>query len=178
MENDITEELWQEIENLTGKTDDNQSIELSKTRIPKCSTSEYETRVTEVIDMLTHFETQPAIRKFLGEKYGLQPISCKIYIDEANHRIIDNIPGTKEILGKHIEIYKRIIKRNENDDARTSLIAMNSLEKLLHMHQPEIQLNQQTNNISFEGIDIQDIMEYLKSLKDDKSESPDKLEAK
>jgi len=131
----------------------------------RCSPSEYETRIAEVTDMLLHFESQATIRKFLVDKYGLKLNSCKQYIDEANHAIIANIPTAKQIIGKHIEVYNRIAKKSEADDARTSLLAMNALEKLLHLHQPELQVNNNTLNLNLEGLNTEEVLEYLKALK-------------
>ena len=145
-----------------------QPIEESQDRLPKCSPAEKETRINEVVDLMCKFHTYGEICRFLQDKYGLSRKGSEIYLKEGKEILMKTIPEPKEIIGKHIKAYERIIKRNEETDPRTSMIGMVNIEKLLKLHNPDVQVNQQFNTLNLEGVDIQSIMEAINALKEKK----------
>jgi len=148
------------------------SEELQTTRdyTPKCNAAEKEVRINETVEMLCNFHSYGEICKFLQDKYGIARKTAECYLQEAREIVIATIPKGQEIVGKHVRFYERVIKKNEETDVRSALIASVNLEKLLHLHNPELQVNQQFNTLNLEGVDIQQLMEVIKGLREEKQE--------
>jgi hypothetical protein len=138
--------------------------------IPKCNAYEKEIRINETVEMLCGFHSYGEICKFLQDKYGIARKTAEGYLQEAREIVISTIPQGQEIVGKHVRFYERVIKKNEDQDVRSALIASANLEKLMKLHNPEIQVNQQFNTINLEGVDIHDVIEAIKMLKEKKEE--------
>jgi hypothetical protein len=155
---------------MTQELNNNQELEPIKEYTPKCNAAEKEIRINETVEKLCAFHSYGEICKFLQEKYGIARKTAESYLQEAREIVISTIPQGREIVGKHVKFYERTIRRNEGVDDRTALIASEKLEKLLHLHNPETQINQQFNTLNLEGIDIQELMEVIKNLREEKQE--------
>jgi hypothetical protein len=134
-------------------------------RLPKCSAIEKEMRLNEVVEMYGELKSYGEIQKFLMEKYGLTKKSTEPYLREGRELLLKSIPDAKEIVAKHIRKYTKIARSNEETDVRSTMIALVNIEKLLKLHNPETQINQQFNTLNLEGVDIQSIMETIRALK-------------
>lgn len=140
-------------------------IENQHERLPKCSDAEKEMRIAEVVDLYGQLKTYKEIQNFLMEKYGLTRKSTEPYLRQGKEELIKSIPDAKEIIARHIKKYTSIAVKNEDQDVRSSMIAMVNIEKLLHLHNPETQINQQFNSLNLEGVDLQSIMDAIKAVK-------------
>jgi hypothetical protein len=147
-----------------------EELEPIKEYTPKCNAAEKEIRINETVEMLCSFHSYGEICKFLQDKYGIARKTAECYLQEAREIVIATIPKGEEIVAKHVRLYERIIKRNEGTDDRTSMIGSVNLEKLLHLHNPELQVNQQFNTLNLEGVDFQDVLEAIKALKEKKED--------
>lgn len=150
--------------------DNSQEIQTTNNYTPKCNAAEKETRINETVEMLCQFHSYGETCKFLQDKYGIARKTAEVYLQEAREIIMATIPKGEEIVGKHVKLYERIIKRNENVDDRTAMIGAVNLEKLMHLHTPELQVNQQFNTLNLEGVDIQEVLEAIKLLKEKNDE--------
>jgi hypothetical protein len=135
-------------------------------RLPKCSAIEKEMRIAEVIDMYGQLKTYKEIQNFLMEKYGLTRKSTEPYLRQGKEELIKSIPDAKEIIARHIKKYTSIAVKNEDQDVRSSMIAMVNIEKLLKLHNPETQINQQFNSLNLEGVDLESIMNAINELRE------------
>ena len=155
---------------MTQELNNNQELNNTKESITRCNSAEKEMRINETVELLCNFNSYGDICKSLQDKYGISRKTAEWYLQQAREIVISTIPKGPEIVGKHIKFYERIIKRNEITDPRTAMIGSVNLEKLLHLHNPEIQLNQQFNTLNLEGVDIQEVIDVIKTLKQEKEE--------
>jgi hypothetical protein len=135
-------------------------------QLGRCTALDKQIRLDEVVDMMGKLYSTNEIQKFMMEKYGVAKKTTEDYLREARDIIISTIPSPQEIIGKHIKTYERIARRNEGIDDRTSMIATASIEKLLKLHVPDIQVNNNTLNVQMDGVDLQDILQAVKQLKE------------
>ena len=56
-------------------------------------------------------------------------------------------------------------RKLEDTDARSAMIALNNIEKLLKLNVPQTQVNQQFNTLNLEGVDFDNLMDAIKALK-------------
>jgi hypothetical protein len=134
-------------------------------RLPRCTQLEKKERVNEVADMLGELKSNKEIEKFLMEKYNLTKSSTEPYLREGREILIKNMPSGEEILAKHINRYTKIAQKTESDDPRTSMIAMSSIEKLLKLHNPDVQINNNSLHLNLESVDKEDIMKLIRTIK-------------
>ena len=164
--NDITEELWEMIENPEAQEIYPESSGDTTTGIVRashCNSIEKATRVEEIAEMLLQHKSNKEIKDFMVEKYGLSPETVRNYISDGNKLIVQQIPEVKSIISKNIDTYRRIIRDSESDDKRTTILAMAGMEKLLRLHGPETQNNTQIN-LQFDNVDTEELIELIKEL--------------
>jgi hypothetical protein len=145
-----------------------EELQTTGEKSPKCNPVEKETRINEVVEMLLDYKTYGEICKFLQDKYEISRKTAEVYLKEGRQIVMETIPDAREIVSKHVKLYEKIIRQNFGVDDRTAMISSVNLEKLLKLHNPEVQVNQQFNSINLEGIDIQEVLEAIKELKQKK----------
>ena len=137
---------------------------------PKCNQVEKATRVREVVKMLLDLKTNTEIVEYISEKYHISRATVNNYINDANHEIRKTIPDSKSIVGQHVALYKKIARNNQGQDDKVTLQALAQMEKLLKLHNPSVQINNNTLNLNLEGVDNEEITEIIKSLGGNKHE--------
>ena len=122
-------------------------------------------RVEEVAELLLKQKSNAEIKKIIAQKYGISEETVRNDLFDANKLIQENIPEIKSIIAKNIETYRRIAEQAEGDDRRTAVLALQAMEKLLRLHNPELQVNNNTLNVNVDGIDTEDLMDIIKNAK-------------
>jgi uncharacterized protein YktB (UPF0637 family) len=168
MENDITEEMWEEIENPITKQQkvSENPPESAIVAIPahKPTAIAKQIRIEEVADLLLKLKSNTEIKKIISEKYSISPETVRNDICEASRLIQEQVPEIKTVIARNLESYRRIAEESEKDDKRTTLLALNSIEKLLRLNGPDVQNNTQINNLIFDSVDTQSLIELIKQL--------------
>lgn len=134
-------------------------------RLHKCTGIQKQDRINEVVEMMGELKSNSEIQKFLMEKYGLTKSSTEPYLREAKQALLATIPDPQEIIAKHIKKYTKMARKLEDTDARSAMIALNNIEKLLKLNVPQTQVNQQFNTLNLEGVDFDNLMDAIKALK-------------
>ena len=160
--NDLKEDMFEEIVNPEKKTE----ITPYEDRSPIPSHAQILIRMDDIIDMLVHQKSNKEIKKVIAEKYGISEETVRCDIPKATKIMIERMPDPVEIISKNIETYRRIAESAENDnDRRTAVISLQAQEKLMRLHQPEIQNQNNTLNINIESVDFQTLRELLNNAK-------------
>jgi hypothetical protein len=149
--------MFEEIGNPSQSLSTGSSINLP-TKIAKAQ------RIEEVADLLLKLKSNSEIKKIISEKWGISPETVRNDISEASKLIQEQVPEIKLVIARNLEAYRRIAEESEPDDKRTTLLALNSIEKLLRLHGPDVQHNTQINQITFEGIDNEQLKELIQQL--------------
>jgi len=132
--------------------------------------------VEKILDMVKTSE----IKKWMKEEYGLGIHSQEYYLHKAHQEIKKyHKPKIPSIIGSHIRAYERIARKNEDQDPRVSIMALNSIEKVLKITGSGITGDNVTlNQINvFENIDTDELQELLKRI-NEKTENSDVIEIK
>ena len=140
------------------------SITPYEERAPMPTKIEKAQRIEDVAELLLKLKSNTQIKTIIAQKYGISPETVRNDIVEANKLIQSQVPEIKSVIAKNLESYRRIAEESEPDDKRTALLALNSMEKLLRLHNPETQ-NLTQVNLNFESIDSQELIELIKQLK-------------
>lgn len=122
----------------------------------------------QVVEKILDMERTADIKRWLNEEYGCKPSSQEYYMACA-HKIIKehHKPRIPTIINSHIRKYENIARKNEDSDPRVSILALQAIEKVLHITGSGIigdnlTVNQQIN--IFEGIDTEELNELLKRI--------------
>ena len=129
---------------------------------------EVQTRTRDVVKMMMNLASNQEVRDFLHNTYDVEIHSANRYIKLANEEIRKyHKPLIATVINSHVKKYTEIAKRNEMDDPRTSILALNSIEKILKItgsgiNSDKLTVNQQIN--VFEGIDTEELNSLLKRI--------------
>lgn len=131
-----------------------------------CTKVEKIQRVEETVQMILNLDSHPEMRKHLMETYEIGEAAARSYIQMANDEIKKTYkPNIPALINTHVHKYHAIAKRTEVEDPRSSIMALQALEKLLRLtgNYDGVQINTQVN-FSLDGIDTDDLTNMLKAI--------------
>jgi predicted transcriptional regulator len=162
---DLTEQMFEEIVNPESEKKHIYGLTPYEDRAPKPSEALMQERLDDIVEMLVHQKSNKEIKKVIAEKYGISEETVRNNIPAATKLMVERMPDVSEVISKNIETYRRIAESSEGEDKRTAILALQAMEKLMRLHQPEFQTQNNTLNVNIEGIDIEVLTELMKSAK-------------
>lgn len=123
-------------------------------------------RTADAVKMLLELESPATIRKFLMEKYDIKVHAANYYITKAHKEIKNHHkPKISTIINSHVKKYHDIARDNEKEDPRTSILAMQGLEKLLGLTRSGEGKTYNTQiNLNLEDVETQELMALLQKI--------------
>jgi endonuclease III len=97
------------------------------------------------------------------KEFGASYSSVTKLMMKANQFIKENIKiDTEALVLQHVQKYKEIMTDWDKVDGKTQIAAMQAIEKLLKLHNPETQINNNTLNLNLKDLSVRDLKELLK----------------
>ena len=121
-----------------------------------------ERRLMEVVQLILEGKTRKEIDEYIVTEFNYQPSSCNRFIHKANQYIAENYSVRPEVvINRHIEMYYELAQMWKTMDGATSIKAMQSIEKLLHLHKPETLMQNNTLNLNLKDLSMKELKELL-----------------
>lgn len=121
-----------------------------------------EERVKIIAELLMQGKTRRYIEEFCVEKFGVALSSCDRLIHRANQYILQNYKEDPAVVvNKHIAMYYGVYEEWKGVDGKTAISALNSIEKLLKLHNPDTLVQQNTLNLNLDKLSINQLKELL-----------------
>ena len=127
---------------------------------------ESQNRTADVVKMLLDLKSPAEIRGVIMEKYNIAVHTANYYITKGHKEIKDHHkPKLATIINAHAKKYHDIARRTEVEDPRTSLLAMQGLEKLLRLTGSGEGKTYNTQvNLNLEQVETQELMALLQKI--------------
>jgi hypothetical protein len=120
-------------------------------------------RIKTVVDLILKGTTYRNMVNEIEKEFGVGESAASKMIIKANQFIKENVKiDTEALVLQHIEKYKEIINDWDKVDGKTQIAAMQGIEKLLKLHSPETQINNNTLNINLKDLTVSQLKELLK----------------
>lgn len=96
------------------------------------------------------------------DEWGLAETTMKRQIQRANEYIIKHYAeNPAAVVNKHIAMYYDLYKEHKTIDPSSAIKALNSVEKLLKLHNPETLVQQNTLNVNLENLSFNELKKLL-----------------
>jgi len=127
---------------------------------------EVQERTRDVVKMLMDLHNNTEIRVFMMDKYNIGSHSVTNYIAKAHEEIKNyHKPKIQTIINSHVQKYHQIAIDNQEDDPRTTILAMQGLEKLLRLTGSGEGKTYNTQvNLNLEQVETQELMALLQKI--------------
>ena len=123
-------------------------------------------RIVETSEMILNLKSRRYIIDFLVTKYGIQPRSCDKIISQANQHISDNFRTDRNsIIAKHLQVYYDIAADCKLVDPKSSLKALEQIEKLLKLHQDVPLIQHNTMQLSLDNVTDEQLIKAIENIK-------------
>lgn len=129
-------------------------------RPPKAVSEE---RMLLVVDMLMNLKTRSQIHQELYDRYGSGRKNTDYIITQAYKVIKESyLPDKEAIINQHINRYYEIANDAKDIlDNKSQIAALQAIEKLLRMHQPDVAIQQNTLQLDLKDMSINDLKQLL-----------------
>ena len=122
-------------------------------------------RREEVLQLLMNFKGHSYIQDYIQSKYDVGKKSVERDITIAYETIKNDYPiDTQSIVEKHIAMYYDLANQaKEQYDAKGAAAILEKIEKLLKLHQPDVVINNNTQNntLNLENISVEELKKLL-----------------
>ena len=128
-------------------------------RPPKVLSDE---RMDEIVQMLLDCKPRKYIVDFLVTNYNISPKSTDHLITNG-YKLIKELyqPDRESIILTHISKYYSILNSIEDFDPKAKIAALQAIEKLLKLHQPDVAIQNNTLNLDLKDVSISDLKNLL-----------------
>lgn len=128
-------------------------------RTPKIVSEERDKLVAE---LLMQGMNRAYITKYCVDNFGIAESSVNRQIHRSNNYIRKNYQEDAEVVvNKHMAMYYDLYANFKEYDGSTAIKALNSIEKLLKLHNPETLVQQNTLNLNLDKLSINELKELL-----------------
>ena len=121
-----------------------------------------EQRLMEVVDLLLQVKPRKEIYQYVYDNYGVGQKSTDYLITEAYKVIKEKYSVDREgVVNQHIQKYYDIVNKCDGYDPKHQIQALQAIEKLLKLHQPDVAIQQNTLELDVKHLSLEEIKELL-----------------